>query len=178
MNKEDFLNAKWDARDWTDTMKRKWQERMLELGFKWRYRGKEVREVNRDYFYTRDDNELTFGDNYDFFSQHKNKELKYFDVFSDSEPGKGQKHDSEKPRYDLLPPIAIDEMAKVMTFGAKKYEPDNWRHVDNAVERYRAALLRHSFAMLRGEKLDPETGLPHAAHAMCCAAFLVELDSD
>jgi len=88
----------------------------------------------------------------------------------------GQKHDQEKPRYDLLPPVAIDEMAKVMTFGAQKYAPENWRHVDDAVNRYRAALLRHTFAMMRGEQLDPETGLSHAAHAMCCAAFLVELD--
>lgn len=65
----------------------------------------------------------------------------------------------------------------MMTFGAEKFTPDNWRHVDNAVERYRAALLRHSFAMLRGKKLYPETGLPHAAHIMCCAAFLVELEA-
>jgi len=85
------------------------------------------------------------------------------------------KHDSAKPRYDLLPPIAIDLMAQVMTFGAKKYKPEGWRTVDNAIQRYQAALLRHSFAMLRGEVLDPESGLPHAAHAMCCAAFIAEL---
>ena len=85
----------------------------------------------------------------------------------------GVKHDDDKPRYDLLPPIAIDKMAQVLTFGAKKYAPDNWRHVE--IERYKAAMLRHSFAILRGETNDPETGLPHAAHVMCCAAFIVEL---
>jgi hypothetical protein len=88
------------------------------------------------------------------------------------------KHDSGKPRYDLLPPIAIDLMAQVMTFGAKKYKPEGWRTVDNAIQRYQAALLRHSFAMLRGEVLDPESGLPHAAHAMCCAAFIAELQGE
>ncbi len=87
------------------------------------------------------------------------------------------KYDSDKPRYDLLPPVAIDLMAQVMTFGAKKYKPEGWRTVPDAVRRYQAALLRHSFAMLRGEVLDPESGLPHAAHAMCCAAFLAELHS-
>ena len=87
------------------------------------------------------------------------------------------KHDGDKPRYDLLPPVAIDLMAQVMTFGAKKYEPEGWRKVPDAVQRYQAALLRHSFAMLRGEVLDPESGLPHAAHAMCCAAFLAEMHS-
>lgn len=87
----------------------------------------------------------------------------------------GHKADQDKPRYDLLPPIAIDEMAKVMTFGAKKYYPDNWRLVEDANNRYLAAMLRHAFAISRGELKDPETGLPHAAHVMCCAAFLVEL---
>jgi hypothetical protein len=85
------------------------------------------------------------------------------------------KHDAEKPMYNLLPPVAIDMMAQVMTFGAKKYKPEGWRTVPGAIPRYQAALLRHSFAMLRGEVIDPESGLPHAAHAMCCAAFLAEL---
>ena len=85
------------------------------------------------------------------------------------------KHDQNKPRYDLLPPLAIDAMAQVMTFGAKKYAPNGWKTVPDAVQRYQAALLRHSFAMLRGEINDAESGLPHAAHAMCCAAFIAEL---
>jgi hypothetical protein len=88
------------------------------------------------------------------------------------------KHDSEKPRYDLLPPIAIDLMAQVMTFGAKKYKPEGWRTVPDAIQRYQAALLRHSFAMLRGEVIDQESGLPHAAHAMCCASFIAELTKE
>jgi hypothetical protein len=76
----------------------------------------------------------------------------------------------------LLPPIAIDELVKILTFGAKKYAPNSWQHVENGIERYRAALLRHTFAMQRGELFDPESGLPHSAHAMCCAAFIVELE--
>lgn len=88
----------------------------------------------------------------------------------------GMKYDQEKPMYNLLPPNAIDDMAKVMTFGAKKYEPNSWQRVENGLERYRAALLRHTFAMQRGEVLDPESGLPHSAHAMCCAAFINELE--
>ena len=85
------------------------------------------------------------------------------------------KHDTEKPRYDLLPPEAIGQMAQVLTFGAKKYAPNNWRTIPDALNRYQAAMLRHAFAIQRGEINDPETGLPHAAHIMCCAAFIVEL---
>ena len=38
----------------------------------------------------------------------------------------GMKYDSGKPRYDLLPPELLEEAAKVLTFGAQKYEPRNW----------------------------------------------------
>ena len=85
------------------------------------------------------------------------------------------KHDTDKPRYDLLPADAIEQMAQVLTFGAKKYSPNGWRTVPDALNRYQAAMLRHAFAIQRGEINDPETGLPHAAHIMCCAAFIVEL---
>lgn len=88
---------------------------------------------------------------------------------------KGMKFDGSKPLYNLLPANAIEEMAKVLTFGAQKYSADNWRYVENALERYRAALLRHTFAIQSGELYDQETGLLHSAHAMCCASFIVEL---
>ncbi len=89
---------------------------------------------------------------------------------------KGLKYDQDKPRYDLLPANAIDELAKVLTFGAEKYAPNSWQSVEDGLNRYRAALLRHTFAIQRGELVDSESGLPHAAHAMCCAAFIVELE--
>lgn len=89
---------------------------------------------------------------------------------------KGLKYDHDKPRYELLPPVAIDELAKILTFGADKYDAHTWKQLENGLERYRAALLRHTFAMQRGEYIDPESGLPHSAHAMCCAAFIVEIE--
>lgn len=88
----------------------------------------------------------------------------------------GIKHDQGKPMYNLLPANAIDSMAKVMTFGAIKYKPNSWQNIDDALERYRAALLRHAFAIQRGETIDSESGLPHSAHIMCCAAFINELE--
>ena len=43
----------------------------------------------------------------------------------------GKKYDGEKPQMYLLPPKAITEVAKVLTFGASKYGPDNWRKLDD-----------------------------------------------
>lgn len=90
--------------------------------------------------------------------------------------GEGRKFDTGKTRYGLLPPLALEETAKVLTAGALKYEPENWRRVPNGIERYFDALLRHVWAWKRGEMLDPETDLHHLAHAVCCAMFIIDLE--
>lgn len=92
--------------------------------------------------------------------------------------GFGQKHDQGKARCDLLPPHAVLEVAKVLTFGAVKYAPNNWRKVPDALDRYLAAALRHQLAYMTGELNDPESGLPHLAHAACCLMFILELEHE
>ena len=86
----------------------------------------------------------------------------------------GRKFDGEKPRMYLLPPKAIQEVAKVLTFGAQKYDEDNWKKLDNLQNRYTGASLRHIFAIMEGEELDPETECYHEAHAICCLLFKLE----
>ena len=88
----------------------------------------------------------------------------------------GLKFDSEKPRMDLLPPKAIFEVAKVLGIGAEKYGPENWRLLDNLQGRYTAGALRHIFAHMDGEQLDPESGTSHLAHALCCLLFKLEIE--
>ena len=86
----------------------------------------------------------------------------------------GRKYDGEKPRMYLLPPKALTEVANVLTFGANKYDEHNWKKLDNLQNRYTGAALRHIFAHMDGEELDPETGLDHIAHALCCLLFKLE----
>jgi hypothetical protein len=88
----------------------------------------------------------------------------------------GRKFDGGKPQYGLLPPLALEETAKVLTFGAQKYEPDNWKFVPDSKRRYFDALQRHLWQWKQGEQNDQETGLSHLAHAMCCLMFLYEHD--
>jgi hypothetical protein len=88
----------------------------------------------------------------------------------------GRKDDSQKPRMELLPMDALLEVAKVLTHGAKKYAPDNWKEVPEAKDRYTGALLRHLAAWRSGKKTDTESGddkLLHIAEAACNALFLV-----
>jgi hypothetical protein len=86
----------------------------------------------------------------------------------------GVKYDGEKPRMYLLPPKAIIEVAKVLTFGAQKYDEENWKKLDNLQNRYTGAALRHIFAGMDGETLDPDSGYYHEAHAICCLLFKLE----
>lgn len=90
----------------------------------------------------------------------------------------GRKFDGGKPDYGLLPPFALEEFAKVLTYGAQKYEPDNWKRVPDAKRRYFAAAQRHMWAWKRNELNDPETALHHLAHAMCCLSFIIDLQQD
>lgn len=88
----------------------------------------------------------------------------------------GIKYDTEKGEYGLLPAFALDDIVKVLTFGAKKYSRDNWKLVEDGQRRYFDAMERHVWAWKRGEKYDPESGIHHLAHAGCCLMFLLELD--
>lgn len=83
----------------------------------------------------------------------------------------GSKFDGDKPRMDLLDSDFLEEVASVLTFGAKKYAAHNWRG-GIAYSRLIAAAYRHLGAINRGEDIDPESGLPHVAHLGCCVMFL------
>ncbi len=89
---------------------------------------------------------------------------------------KGRKFDGGKLEYGLLPPLALEETVKVLTFGAQKYERDNWKKVPDSKRRYFDAMERHIWAYKKGEQMDPESGIHHLAHAMCCLMFLYEHD--
>lgn len=78
----------------------------------------------------------------------------------------GVKHDQGKAPVSLIPVEAIMGMADVFAFGAKKYGRHNFRA---GFDHSRAldAALRHILAIINGEDIDPESGKPHWAHALC-----------
>lgn len=83
----------------------------------------------------------------------------------------GLKNDQGKPRLDLIPAEALNELGRVLGFGALKYSPGNWANGIH-YSRLIAAALRHVSAFNSGENLDPESGLSHIGHALCCLSFL------
>lgn len=89
----------------------------------------------------------------------------------------GKKFDSGKPEFSLIPPLALEEVAKVLTFGAEKYGRENWRDVPEAKRRYLDAALRHlnAYRATAGAP-DPESQHSHLAHAIASLSFILELE--
>ena len=82
------------------------------------------------------------------------------------------KFDFGKPLFSLIEPKFTFELAKVLTMGAEKYGPEDWKTTDNAHRRYLDALHRHLNAFERGEMDDPESGQSHLIHVAANAMFL------
>ena len=87
----------------------------------------------------------------------------------------GKKFDEGKLPYELISTVALDEIVKVLGFGAEKYGRHNWRQ-GMRWSRLHGAALRHLTKHLNGESLDEETNISHLAHAACCLMFLLEYE--
>jgi hypothetical protein len=70
-----------------------------------------------------------------------------------------------KIRHDLIAPFALDELAKVYTYGTQKYDDDNWWKGLKWKRDVFGCIIRHVWKWFRGEKADPESGCHHLAHA-------------
>ena len=82
--------------------------------------------------------------------------------------------DSGKTNWSLMPFEALEEINKVLEFGATKYSANNWQEGTGfKYSRVLNSLLRHVFAFMRGEDKDPESGLSHMAHAGCNVLFIL-----
>ena len=79
--------------------------------------------------------------------------------------GSGLRYDTGKTRFDLVPVFIINALGDIYTIGAQKYADWNWAK-GMKWSRIYASLLRHLFKFMCGERLDPESGKPHLAHAL------------
>lgn len=87
---------------------------------------------------------------------------------------KAKKHDKNKPGFSNIPRLALLEVARVMTHGAKKYGKFNYSGTI-ALTRLTDALERHLNSYLCGEDKDESTH-SHLAHIACNA--LMALDAE
>lgn len=81
---------------------------------------------------------------------------------------------SNKIPMHLWPETATVLGALAMMEGALKYGRSNFRAIGVRYSIYIDALRRHTAALFEGEDTDPDSGLPHLAHILACAAILVD----
>lgn len=74
---------------------------------------------------------------------------------------------------EFIPIVFIEEVTKVLEFGAEKYDLHNWKK-SGSWHRCADSAVRHILKHASGEKIDPESGLSHLAHLGCNLAFLYE----
>lgn len=72
-------------------------------------------------------------------------------------------------------PRAIEAVSEVSTFGAQKYAWKGWEGVEDGYARYSDAMARHLISEGKGELVDPDSGLLHAAHCAWNALARLEL---
>lgn len=81
-----------------------------------------------------------------------------------------------KIRHDLMAPWALNQIAKVYTYGTIKYDDDNWWKGLRWKKDVFGCILRHVWKWFRGEKCDDESGLHHLAHAAWNCMALMEYE--
>lgn len=90
----------------------------------------------------------------------------------------GAKLDQGKNRLGLVIngfARSLEEVGKVGTYGALKYTDDGWIEVPDGINRYTDAMHRHLLAEAKGETIDPDTNLRHAAQAAWNALARLDL---
>ena len=88
---------------------------------------------------------------------------------------RGVKYDEGKRRWDLMLWEELEEVVKVLEYGAKKYGINTY-NIDDWDNRYFSAIMRHLLAWKRGEKIDDESGINHLAHVIVNALFMMKLE--
>ena len=90
----------------------------------------------------------------------------------------GVKTDTGKPRYGLIPPFALQQVAICLTEGLKTHPTkDNWKLVKDGKERFLESLERHFQQYKMGEVFDrDEPNVRNLAAVIVNALFALEFE--
>ena len=85
----------------------------------------------------------------------------------------GGKQSYQPGAFDLLPPIAITEVAKVLEHGAAKYDAWNWTAIPSHMHLRSA--MGHLFSFIAGDTTEGGDRYHHLTHAATRILFAVEM---
>ncbi len=81
------------------------------------------------------------------------------------------RYNQGKVQWSLVDYKSIEPMVRVLEYGCLKYSKNNWKKGMPASQIIES-MLRHTFKLLEGELVDPESGIEHVGHIQCNAMFL------
>jgi len=84
---------------------------------------------------------------------------------AETSPTKALHFSEGKPGVDQIPPEVLLAYGSIFTYGEKKYARNNWLQ-GNEWHEFLGSALRHLLRWEAGEDIDPESKLPHLAHAL------------
>ena len=88
------------------------------------------------------------------------------------------KSDTGKPQWWLLRGIysSVDCVIRVREWSLKDHpDPDDWMLLPDGRRKFIDAAIRHCVLVHEGEDINPESGLPHLAHALLDLMFALAL---
>jgi len=80
----------------------------------------------------------------------------------------------KKPPLSLIPGSVLIHLALAFKEGARKYGPYNWRTNKVQALIYLDAALRHIYAVIDGEDIDPESGKHHLDGALASLGIYID----
>ena len=79
----------------------------------------------------------------------------------------------QKLRFELMPVLALTEVARVFTFGSYEYGDRNWE-AGFSWSRCVGSIWRHFLKWCAGEDLDDDSNCHHLAHVVANCLFIIE----
>ncbi len=98
MKKEDFINTKWDAREWTEEQKAQWQKRMFDFGLVWKSGDTNILYLDKCYYFIDQSGFITCDDLYDEYAIRPEEPASYEDAFPS--PTQHLEQQRAKARFD------------------------------------------------------------------------------
>lgn len=87
-----------------------------------------------------------------------------------TEPDRAVRDNAGKPRWSLIPYEQMEPVVRVLEWGARKYGDFNWQKKMDPTEILESA-QRHTVELFKGNMLDKQTQLHHAAHIISNMLF-------
>lgn len=76
------------------------------------------------------------------------------------------RYNEGKLDWTLLDFESVTPLVEVMTYGATKYDRDNWKLKCKDPRQHLQSAMRHLISIIQGQEIDDESGKRHSGHVM------------